>query len=159
MNKKLLAAVVLMVEDSATDAELCIRTLKKQGLANNIVWVKDGAEALEYLFRTDSDDQARELPKLVLLDLHLPKVSGLEVLHKIKTNDRTKLVPVVILTSSKEDRDIIEGYNLGVNSYLSKPVAFEDFITTVTQMGLYWLVVNHSPLHEAGTPDDTQHAT
>ena len=136
---------VLLVEDTATDAELCIRTLKKRNLANQVVWVKDGAEALDYLFRVDPVEERKPLPRVVLLDLSLPKVSGLEVLQKIKANARTKDVPVVVLTSSKDDRDIVESYRLGVNSFISKPVSFDAFVETITQLGLYWLVINHPP--------------
>jgi two-component system response regulator len=136
---------VLLVEDTATDAELCIRTLKKQNLGNEIVWVKDGAEALDYLFDKSPAAKRRGMPKLILLDLHLPKVQGLEVLRSIKQDSRTRLVPVVVLTSSKDDHDIVESYNLGVNSYISKPVEFSAFVKTISQLGLYWLMVNHSP--------------
>jgi two-component system, response regulator len=135
---------VLLIEDTATDAELCIRTLKKQNIANEIVWLKDGAEALAYLF--DVDAVPRRVPRLVLLDLHLPKVHGLEVLRRIKSDERTRTIPVVVLTSSKEDRDIVESYKFGGNSYVSKPVEFAAFVTTISQLGLYWLITNH-PLH------------
>ena len=134
-----------MIEDTATDAELCIRTLKKHNISNKIIWLKDGAEALDYFFDESPDAEPRAMPKLVLLDLHLPKVSGLEVLRQLKQDPRSKSIPVVVLTSSKEDRDIVESYNLGVNSYVSKPVEFSLFVQTVTQLGLYWLITNHSP--------------
>ncbi len=134
-----------MIEDTATDAELCIRTLKKHNISNKIVWVKDGAEAIDYFFDESANAQPRAMPRLVLLDLHLPKVSGLEVLRRLKQNPRSKSIPVVVLTSSKEDRDIVESYNLGVNSYVSKPVEFTLFVETITQLGLYWLITNHSP--------------
>jgi two-component system response regulator len=136
---------VLLVEDTATDAELCIRTLKKQNMANQIVWVKDGAEALDYLFGAGAAAGTRPLPRVVLLDLQLPKVSGLEVLQKIKGDKYTKDIPVVVLTSSKDDRDIVKSYRLGVNSFISKPVSFDAFVETITQLGLYWLVINHPP--------------
>jgi two-component system response regulator len=144
------------VEDSSTDAELCIRTLRKRGFANNIHWVKDGAEALEFLFGLEADKQAVPLPRLILLDLHLPKVSGLEVLARIKNNEYTRRVPVVVLTSSKEDRDLTESYGLGVNSYVAKPVAFDEFVEVVGQTGLYWLVVNQLGHQTRGLTDATQ---
>jgi CheY-like chemotaxis protein len=138
---------ILLVEDNATDAELCVRALQKHNLANELVWVKDGAEALDFLFREGvySGRNGLETLKLILLDLRLPKVDGLEVLRRVKTDDRTKMLPVVILTSSKEDRDVLQGYNLGTNSFISKPVAFESFSETVAKLGLYWLVVNRPP--------------
>jgi len=156
MDKVPQAVEVLLVEDSPTDAEFCIRTLRKRGLANDIHWVKDGAEALEFLFGPEADQQAKTLPRLILLDLHLPKVSGQEVLARIKNNERTRSVPVVVLTSSKEDRDLTESYGLGVNSYVAKPVAFDAFVETIGQTGLYWLVVNQ-PCHQTrGLTDVTQ---
>jgi two-component system response regulator len=145
MSEALQEVEVLLVEDTATDAELCMRTLKKQNIANAIVWVKDGAEALDYLFDESPAAARRGMPKLILLDLHLPKVQGLDVLRIIKQDLRTKPIPVVVLTSSKEDRDIVESYNLGVNSYISKPVEFSAFVATIAQLGMYWLMVNHTP--------------
>jgi CheY-like chemotaxis protein len=138
---------ILLVEDNATDAELCIRALKKSNLANKLVWVKDGAEALDFLFATGSyaGRNMTTPPKLVLLDLRLPKVGGIEVLRRIKEDERTRAIPVVVLTSSKEDRDGAECYQLGVNSFISKPVVFDEFAKTVSQLGLYWLLVNRSP--------------
>jgi two-component system response regulator len=138
---------VLLVEDNPTDAELCIRALRESKLANELVWVKDGAEALDFLFREGAYAGRNnvETLKVVLLDLRLPKVDGLEVLRRIKTDDRTKTLPVVVLTSSKEDRDIVESYNYGTNSFISKPVSFEAFSETVAKLGLYWLVVNRPP--------------
>jgi two-component system response regulator len=137
---------MLLVEDNPTDAELCIRALKKHNLANKLRWVKDGAEALDILFHTGAcADQLNNNLKVVLLDLRLPKVDGLEVLRKIKTDERTKRIPIVVLTSSKEDRDVAEAYKLGANSFISKPVEFESFVDTVGQLGLYWLVVNRPP--------------
>jgi CheY-like chemotaxis protein len=138
---------VLLIEDSPTDAELCIRTLKKQKLANDLVWVKDGAEALDFLFARGSfsgRDMMRP-PKLVLLDLRLPKVDGLEVLRQVRADERLKTLPVVILSSSKEDHDIAESYRLGANSYVSKPVEFQEFADAVAKLGLYWLLVNKPP--------------
>ena len=138
---------VLLVEDNETDAELTIRTLKKKNLANNLVWVKDGEEALEFIFATGrySKREMHDLPKLVLLDLRMPKVDGMEVLRKIKSDERTNKIPIVVLTSSKEDEDIVESYNLGVNSYVSKPVEFEEFTNAVSTLGLYWMLLNKSP--------------
>ncbi len=139
---------ILLVEDNPTDAELCIRALKKSNLANRLVWVKDGAEALEFIFGTGaySGRQVMNGPKVILLDLRLPKVDGMEVLRRIKSDERTRVIPVVVLTSSKEDRDVAESYQLGVNSYISKPVEFEEFVKTVSELGLYWLLVNKSPI-------------
>jgi two-component system, response regulator len=138
---------ILLVEDNATDAELTIRALKKQNFANNLVWVKDGAEALDFIFSTGVYSERNEIatPKLILLDLRLPKVDGMEVLKKIKADERTRRFPVVILTSSKEDRDIVESYKLGVNSYIAKPVDFEKFMEAVKGLGFYWLLLNQPP--------------
>lgn len=138
---------VLLIEDSPTDAELCTRALKKHKLANDLVWVKDGAEALDFLFARGSYS-GRDMmypPKLVLLDLRLPKVDGLEVLRQIRADERLKTLPVVILSSSKEDRDIAESYRLGANSYVSKPVEFQEFADAVAKLGLYWLLINRPP--------------
>jgi two-component system response regulator len=137
---------VLLVEDTATDAELCIRTLKRH-IGRDVVWVKNGSDALDYLFGAAPDAEPGRLPKLILLDLHLPKVHGFDVLRKIRESCHTRRIPVVVLTSSKERRDIIESYDLGANSYISKPVDFDAFVTSVTQLGHYWLALNHSP-HE-----------
>ncbi|MGO8916828.1 MAG: response regulator [Stellaceae bacterium] len=138
---------ILLVEDTSTDAELCIRTLKKHNLANNLVWLKDGAEALDFVFAAGAyaGRSIQSGPKVVLLDLRLPKVDGLEVLRKMKADDRTKRIPVVVMTSSKEDCDVIESYNRGVNSFISKPVEFHAFAETVARLGLYWLLVNRPP--------------
>lgn len=138
---------ILLVEDNPTDAELTIRALKKKNLANKLVWVKNGAEALDFLFATGeyADRSKEDLPKLVLLDLRMPKVDGLEVLQKIKTDERTRKIPVVILTSSKEDEDIVKSYKLGVNSYVSKPVEFDEFTKAVSTLGLYWILLNKPP--------------
>ena len=139
---------ILLVEDNPTDAELCIRALKKNNLANNLVWVKDGAEALDFLFATGtySDRDVMCPPKVVLLDLRLPKVDGMEVLRKVKEDERTRSIPIVVLTSSKEERDVAESYKVGVNSYISKPVEFDAFARTVSDLGLYWLLVNRPPV-------------
>ncbi len=141
---------ILLVEDNPTDAELCIRALKKSNLANSLVWVKDGAEALDFLFATGvyADRDILSPPKVVLLDLRLPKIDGLEVLRKVKDDERTKSIPVVVLTSSKEDRDVVDSYKLGVNSYISKPVEFDAFAKTVSDLGLYWLLVNYPPVKQ-----------
>lgn len=138
---------ILLVEDNPTDAELCMRALKKINLANKLVWVKDGAEALDFVFATGTyaGRSMTNGPKVILLDLRLPKVDGMEVLRRIKNEERTKTIPVVVLTSSKEDRDVAESYQLGVNSYISKPVEFDEFARTVSELGLYWLLVNRPP--------------
>ena len=139
---------ILLVEDNQTDAELTIRALKKRNLANKLEWVKDGAEALDFIFATGkyAERNVNNTPKVILLDLRLPKVDGLEVLQKIKSDDRTKKIPVVILTSSNEDRDITESYTLGVNSYINKPVDFDHFSETVSKLGFYWLLMNKPPV-------------
>jgi two-component system response regulator len=139
---------ILLVEDNRTDTELCTMALKERNLATKLVWVKDGVEALEFLFGTGaySDRRIENAPKVVLLDLRLPKVDGLEVLQRIKADERSKRIPVVVLTSSKEDRDIVASYDLGVNSYISKPVDFDEFSKTVSELGLYWLLIDRPPI-------------
>ncbi len=139
---------ILLVEDNETDAELTIRALKRNNLANKLVWAKDGAEALDFIFgegEYSERDVEKGLPRLILLDLRMPKVDGLEVLQAIKADERTKMIPVVVLTSSKEDRDIVESYELGVNSYVSKPVEFDEFTEAVSTLGLYWMLLNNPP--------------
>lgn len=136
-----IAVEVLLIEDNPEDAELTIRVLKKNNLANNLVHLQDGEEALEFLFAKGNNN----IPKLILLDLKMPKVDGIEVLKKIKADDQRKIIPVVILTSSKEERDIIESYNLGVNAYVVKPVEFEKFVSAVANLGLFWLILNQPP--------------
>lgn len=138
---------IVLVEDNESDAELTIRAFKKNNILNKLIHLQDGQEALEYIFATGkySERNINELPKVILLDLKMPKVGGLEVLKKIKSDDRTKIIPVIILTSSKEDKDIIEGYKLGVNSYIVKPVGFENFAKAVSEIGLYWLLLNQPP--------------
>jgi two-component system response regulator len=131
------ALELLLVEDNPSDEELTLHVLKKHNLANRIRVVRDGAEALEYLFGANAT-----APKLVLLDLKLPKVNGIEVLGRIKSDPRTKRIPVVVLTSSREDRDLVNCYELGVNSYIVKPVDFVQFTESVRQLGLYWLLLN-----------------
>lgn len=139
---------ILLVEDNLNDAELTIRTLKKVNLANKLVHVKDGAEALDFIFAREqfADRSVSDHPKLILLDIKMPKVDGIEVLKQIKANEETKSIPVVIMTSSKEEQDIITSYQLGVNSYVVKPVEFGEFAQAVTELGLYWLLTNQAPL-------------
>ena len=135
---------ILLVEDSEADIELTLHALAKGDMANKIHVVHDGEEALEYLFGFDPEGVPNDLPLLILLDLKLPKVAGLEVLRRVKADPRTRVVPVVILTSSKEERDVMEGYELGVNSYIQKPVEFQQFRETVRQLGKYWLLTNET---------------
>lgn len=140
MNKK----TILLVEDNANDEFLTLRALKKHNIANDVVVARDGAEALDYLFGTGTYEgrDPAELPVVMLLDLKLPKVDGMEVLRRVRADERTHLIPVVILTSSNEDRDVINGYKLGTNSYVQKPVDFTAFVDAVGQLGLYWLMLN-----------------
>jgi two-component system, response regulator len=145
---------VLLVEDNPRDAELTLRTLRRHHLANHIVHVKDGEEALEWLFGTGGY-VGREMtvhPRVVLLDLKLPKVDGLEVLRAIRADERTRALPVVVLTSSREQQDILNGYALGVNSYIVKPVEFESFSRAVAELGHFWLLLNQSPSHPSPAP-------
>lgn len=138
---------ILLVEDNEDDAEVTIRTLKKSGVANEVYWTKDGAEALDFLYargRYQGRDP-NHLPQVVLLDLRLPKLSGLEVLKQLRTDPAFRLLPVVVLTSSTQDEDVVRSYELGVNSYVSKPVKFEDFAKVVEQLGMYWLLINRRP--------------
>ncbi len=132
---------ILLIEDSPDDAELTIRTLKKNNLANNLIHLHDGEEALAFLF----SETQRVTPKLILLDLKMPKVDGIEVLRAIKNDPEKRTIPVVVLTSSKEERDVIESYKLGVNAYIVKPVEFEKFTEAITQLGLFWLILNEPP--------------
>lgn len=137
---------ILLVEDNPNDAELAIRALKKHNLANHLEWVKDGAAALDFLFqRGDYAGRSSILPKVVLLDLRLPKVDGIEVLAQIRANPDTRELPVVILTSSKEEQDLVATYEHGVNSFVAKPVAFDEFARTVADLGMYWVLVNRVP--------------
>jgi two-component system response regulator len=139
------AKYILLVEDNLDDELLTIRALKKNNLLNNVEVVRDGAEALDYLYKEDKyKNRTKSLPEVILLDLKLPKLSGLEVLKQIRSDERTKYLPVVILTSSDEDRDLIESYKLGANSYVHKPVDFNQFTEAVNNLGLYWLIINKS---------------
>ena len=135
---------ILLIEDNPNDLELALHALRRHHLANRIQVARDGEEALTYLFGPDGDKTPPN-PKVILLDLKLPKVDGIEVLRRIKGNEQTKKVPVVVLTSSREDRDIVETYDLGVNSYIVKPVDFEQFTEAVRQLGLYWALLNQPP--------------
>jgi two-component system response regulator len=139
---------ILLVEDNLNDAELTIRTLRKVNLANKLIHVKDGAEALDFIFSREqfAHRSISDRPKLILLDIKMPKVDGIEVLKQIKANEETRSIPVVIMTSSKEEQDIITSYQFGVNSYVVKPVEFGEFAQAVTELGLYWLLTNQSPL-------------
>lgn len=139
---------ILLIEDNLNDAELSLYALRKFKIANHIHHARDGAEALEYIFGPDIDTSRTSIqnPRLILLDLKLPKVDGLEVLRKLKANETTRTIPVVVLTSSREERDIIESYNLGVNSYIVKPIDFEQFTEAVRDVGLYWLLLNQVPV-------------
>lgn len=138
---------ILLVEDNPRDAELIIRAFKKRNLANNMTHVEDGSEALDFLFNRGKYEGRKNVasPKIVLLDLKLPKLNGLEVLHEIRKNENTRTIPVVIVTSSAEDPDIKLAYELGANSYVVKPVNFEDFTEVMSNLGLYWLLINQHP--------------
>jgi len=137
---------ILLVEDNHDEAELVIRNLKKNNLANNLRHIDDGAEALDFIFSRGVYEHRKDFahPKLILLDLKLPMVSGLEILREIKNNEETKTIPVVVLTSSKEDINVTEAYRLGVNSYIVKPVNFESFSKAIVDIGMYWMVLNHT---------------
>jgi two-component system, response regulator len=140
------AVDILLVEDSDADAEMIMRALRKGNVVNNLVRVHDGVEALEFVFREGTFNlRSSGQPKLILLDLKMPRLGGIDVLRRLKANDLTRIIPVVMLTSSAEERDVVESYNLGVNSYLVKPVNFSTFTDVVTQAGLYWAVMNRLP--------------
>lgn len=137
---------ILLVEDSAHDAEMTQRALKRSGIINDVTWVKDGVEALDYLFCQGAyAERDNGLPKLVLLDLKMPRMDGLQVLRRLKESELTHNIPVVILTSSREEGDLLSSYSLGVNSYIVKPVDFEQFAQTVGQVGMYWVLANQAP--------------
>lgn len=138
---------ILLVEDNLNDAELAIRALKKNNIANKFLHLEDGQDALDYIFGEGnfSNRKVEDFPKVILLDLKLPKVNGIQILQKIRSDERTKKIPVVVLTSSKEDPDIQKCYELGVNSYIVKPVQFEAFIKAVSELGFYWLLLNQPP--------------
>ncbi len=139
--------IILLVEDNPDDVDLTLRAFKKNNITNQVIVAKDGVEALDYLRGTGTyaERNVSELPVVVMLDLNLPKISGLEVLRNIRKDERTKLIPVVILTSSVEQKDIVEGYKLGANSYIRKPVDFEQFVEAVKLLGLYWTLWNETP--------------
>lgn len=137
---------ILLVEDNPSDIKLTKRAFQHSNVTNDLRVVTDGAAALDYLFARDGDDYQHPLPVLVLLDIKLPKVDGLEVLERIRRDERTELMPVVILTSSKEQEDMVRSYRLGANSYIRKPVDFKQFVESVQQLGLYWMVLNESPV-------------
>lgn len=139
--------MILLVEDNPNDEALTLRALRKSNIANRVVVAHDGVEALDFLFCTGAytGRDPHEVPEVILLDLKLPKVDGLEVLRRIRTDERTQLLPVVILTSSREDQDRLKGYQLGANSYICKPVDYDQFIDAIRQLGLYWLVLNETP--------------
>jgi two-component system response regulator len=138
---------ILLVEDNPDDVELTLRAFRKSNFLNEIIVARDGIEALEYLFATGKYEarDASSLPQVVLLDLKLPRMDGLQVLERVRANPRTKMLPVVILTSSTEPRDLVGGYSLGANSYIRKPVDFQEFVDAVRQLGLYWLLLNEGP--------------
>ncbi|MEX1122340.1 MAG: response regulator [Balneolales bacterium] len=138
---------ILLVEDNMSDAELAMRALKKKNLSNQLIHLKDGEEALEFIFAKGkfSDRDITKTPKMILLDLKMPRIDGIEVLRRIKEDERTKTIPVIVLTSSNEDPDIKRCYELGANSYIVKPVEFDGFLDSVTEVGLYWMLINRQP--------------
>ena len=135
---------ILLVEDNQNDVALTLRALKKNNIKNEVAVARDGAEALDFLFGNENED-INTLPIFILLDLKLPRISGIEVLQHLRSNSKTKFTPVVILTTSKEEQDVIDSYRFGANSYIRKPVDFNNFIETIRQLGLYWLILNESP--------------
>lgn len=139
--------MILLVEDNADDEALALRALKKHTIENKIHVARDGVEALDFLFCTNAyaDRDPHDLPRLILLDIKLPKMNGLEVLRRIRADKRTRLVPVVLLTSSREEQDLVEGYQSGANSYVRKPIDFDEFLEAVRQLSLYWLILNELP--------------
>jgi two-component system, response regulator len=138
---------ILLVEDNRDDEALTLRALKRNNIGNGVIVARDGVEALDFLFcrNAHSDRDPQDLPQLILLDIKLPKMNGLAVLRHIRAEERTQLIPVVILTSSREEQDLVEGYQSGVNSYIRKPIDFIEFVETMRQLGLYWLVLNEVP--------------
>ena len=140
---------ILLVEDNPDDVDLTMRAFKKNNIANNVVVAQDGVEALDYLFGKGAyaHRDTNDMPRIILLDLKLPKLNGLQVLERLRDDERTKLTPVVILTSSKEEQDLIRGYKSGANSYVRKPVDFNQFVDAVRHIGLYWLLINETPHH------------
>lgn len=141
---------IILVEDNPYEAELAVRSLKKNHLANKLIHFDDGQEVLDFIFCKGKYEDCLSFPqpKLILLDLKLPKVDGIEILRQLKADDRTRMIPVVILTSSKEEKDIVDSYRLGVNSYLVKPVSFETFTKAIADLGFYWLLLNQTPLEQ-----------
>lgn len=139
---------ILLIEDNPYEAELAIRSLKKNNLVNNLIHIDDGADALDFIFAKGryAEKDITKTPKLILLDLNLPRVNGLEILRQIKTDERTKIIPVVVLTASTEEKDVIDSYKLGVNSYIVKPVNFESFTKAIADLKMYWLVLNQYPV-------------
>jgi CheY-like chemotaxis protein len=152
-------AEILLVEDNPRDAELALRALKTRNLANKLVWVKDGAAALQFIFgpgpngATNGNQQLCRRPRVILLDLKLPRMDGLEVLGRLKGNEESKTIPVVVLTSSREEQDIVRSYKMGVNSYIVKPVDFDNFSEAVALLGFYWLLLNQPPEPPAPKPN------
>jgi len=148
MNTNINIIEILLVEDSPEDIEITLRALKKNNLANKVHVVEDGEQALDFIFATGKyiERDINNRPKLILLDIKLPKVDGLEVLRRVRADERTRQIPVVILTSSQEEKDIMESYKLGVNSYITKPVDFNQFVNTVADLGYYWLLMNKPPV-------------
>ena len=147
MNNKFDEVEILLVEDNMNDAELIIEALREVNLANHLVHLQDGEEALEFIFATGAyaEREIKKVPRVILLDIKMPKVNGIEVLRQIRANPDTKLIPIVIMTSSKEEQDIIKSYQLGVNSFVVKPVEFNDFAKAVSELGLYWVLTNQPP--------------
>jgi two-component system, response regulator len=139
---------ILLVEDNPNDVELTLRALRKHNLANRVHVANDGEEALDFIFARNryADRQGQDSPKVILLDLKLPKVDGMEVLKALKSNEKTRMIPVVVVTSSREEQDLVKSYHLGANSYVVKPVDFEKFAQAVSEIGLYWLLLNQTPM-------------